>query len=386
MTDMGKNPGPRSRTDSGRYKGEEDRVEAALRSPVDGIFLSRQEWDGLAEKLHDPFFQSVHEDNLRALEAFEERHREAARLESQRAPESPETRQLPLSVRPIRYRLVRNAVAWRLTQEPRFLENALNTLESACTCPMWQPDSSPEHYPLEADLRTGELMYDLVFALDCLGPAMPQALQDLVRETLATRGLGAYLRGIEKRNWWMECDFNWNSALHGNAGLAALALRRTHPELARRALRESLRGLPFMIRAFPSGGGWIEGVMYADTAIGHLLDFAMPFYRLTGDDLGLLTNRNLHDTIAFQSFMRGGDGQALNFSDCNVGGREWGLAQHFWLADKIGRPDLAWPPAQRRGGSLNTGGIFQSVDAFWFPALPGDARARRARPAPLPGD
>jgi hypothetical protein len=324
------------------------------------------EWERLGEKLRDPFFRRLHEDNLGALEMLR-LHSNPADLSDVPAHfDKPDVRRFRGSVRPFRYRIERNAVAWHLTKEARYLDEALQTVEAVCDSPRWEPNPASFTFPMDADLGTGEMMFDLVFALDSLGPQMLPALRERVVETLVTRGLGAYLRGIENRNWWIECDFNWNSALHGNAGLAALALRDSHPELSQHVLRETLRGLPFMIAAFPEGGGWIEGVMYADTAIGHLLDFVAPYHHLTGDDLGLLSNEKFHDTIAFLAYMRAGDGHPFNFSDCNEPTREWGLAQHFWVADKLGRPDLAWPAEHRQRNPMATHGIFQNVEAFWF--------------------
>ena len=168
------------------------------------------------------------------------------------------------------------------------------------------------------------------------------------------------------QDWWVRCDFNWNSALHGNAGLAALVIRDVDPALADRVLDEVLQGLPYMIDAFYPDGGWIEGVMYFNTAIGHLTDFAVPYYRLTGDDMGLLSNAAIHDTITWKLHMWGGDGRVLNFSDVSEFVGRLGLPQLYWWAQALERPDWTGDNDRRVASARGSAGLFHDVESFWF--------------------
>jgi hypothetical protein len=121
-----------------------------------------------------------------------------------------------------------------------------------------------------------------------------------------------------------------------------------------------------MIRSFYPGGGYIEGVMYQGTAIGHLTDFIVPYYKLTGEDLGLLTNDDFHKTIGFWMPMFAPDGYAYNFSDLSEKGSIYGIAHGFWWADQLQQPEWAWDQEQRTSQKIGAGGLFHDVEAFWY--------------------
>jgi len=319
----------------------------ALQFPT--FFLDRGEWEGLSEKLEDPFFERLHENNLRVLE----------RLESE------EDRRV--GSRTLKNRLLRGTVAWYLTRRQRHLDLALAALETCCSRrDLWWVTDESVQMIRAANLSTGEMLYNVAFAYDALHPYLSDDQKRMCLDALINEGLAAYLKGLELHDWWEKCDFNWNSALHANAGLAALAIRDEDRELSDRVLREALTGLPYMIDAFYEDGGWIEGVMYFGTAIGHLTDFVAPYYRLTGDDLGLLSNRAVHDTITWRMYMWGGDGRCYNFSDVSefYGGR--GLSQIYWWARMLDRPDWTYENDHGLDGRSRGAGLFHDIDSFWY--------------------
>lgn len=322
------------------------------------LFLSGQEWERLAERIEDPFFARLHESNLRVLDAM------AAESETPADHRLPGQQPLTSS-RGLKNRLLRQIVAWYITRREDYLEAARRTLQAACDSWAWWAPGSETGGIRCAGLHTGELMHVVSFGHDALYPYLDDDLRRHCMSALIDKGLAAYLAGIEVEDWWVKCDFNWNSALHGNAGLAALAIRQADPHLSEQALKLAVDGLPHLIKSFLPGGGYIEGVMYLGTAVGHLTDFVAPLYRLTGDDLGLTDNRDLEDTLTFQAHMCGGDGRTYNISDVNEG--QAALLPHvFWWARRFGRPDLTWVhenwwrPAGRRSG------LFHDIESFWY--------------------
>lgn len=312
------------------------------------LFMDADGWESLADKLEDPFFAHLHEHNLAAL---------AELLESEPR----------IHARAFKNRLQRAVVAWYITREDRYLTLAQETLELCCDhTELWWFDGDYVEGLRAADLSTGEMLYNVAFAYDALYPYLPEPLKQRCVDVLIHEGLAAYLRGIELRDWWVACDFNWNSALHGNAGLAALVIRPDDPALSDRVLGEVLRGLPHMIDAFYEDGGYIEGVMYFNTAIGHLTDFAVPYRRFTGDDLGLLENRAIADSITWKLYMWGGDGRVLNFSDVSEFVGQLGLPQLYWWAQALDRPDWTWDNDRRVASSRGSAGLFHDVESFWY--------------------
>ena len=313
------------------------------------LYLDQEQWMNLSESLDDPYFNNIHKRNLQALEELGQRQ-----VTSQ------------TSVRELKKRIERSTVAWYITGDSVYLEMAKAALQVSCQSGYWSVEPPGENHINAADLRTGELLYNVSFGYDALFPYLDDPLKHECLEALIEKGLQAYLTGHARKDWWVDCDFNWNSALHGNAGIAAMVIRNADPELSDYVLDLATRGLPHMIESFYPGGGYIEGVMYQGTAIGHLTDFVVPYYKLTGDDLGLLENEDFHNTLTFWIPMFAPDGRAYNFSDCSERGSMYGIAQGFWWAQQLNRPEWTWDQERRTSTRAGRGGLFHDVEAFWY--------------------
>ncbi len=326
------------------------------------LFLSRDEWEKLSERLEDPFFRRVFDNCLEALRLLDEQKgrdiTDVPRVLGTSAPH----RVSPARV--LKNRLQRSAVAWYVTKEQRHLDFAAETLEYACLKMEWR--IKPWRGLRAADLHTGDLLYVAAFGLDVLGPYLSVAQEEVLVAALRDKGLAAYLDGVRLHDWWRHADFNWGTALHGNAGMAALAIQPYEPELAERVLAEAKDGIRYAIENFPAGGGWIEGIMYQSTTVGHLTDFVVPLYRLRGDDLGLLTNPNFHDSLTYRIYMTGGDGRPLNFSNSNERSLEWPLPHAYWWAQELARPDWAYFEDLHPKDWRDVHGLFHDTETFWY--------------------
>lgn len=330
-----------------------------------GLFLSPAEWTRLKDKLQDPFFTMLHERSVALLQELLSNPGEARGL----------------SAREYKGIVQRAAVAWHVTGEEGYRDLAIGALMDACET-SWAPSGRHRACGIHhADLGTGEFMHVVAFGYDALFESLSEQHRKTCVDALAQNGLARYLAGIRNEDWWVRCNFNWNSALHGNAGIAALALREHAPALSETALDQARNGLRYMMDAYYEGGGWTEGLMYFGTATGHLTDFAYALHRTTGDDFGVLSNRALHDSIDFAVAMHGGDGRPYNFSDCPEDRTGWSRPFVFWYADHLKRSD--WTEDQqrklesRRHEHLRT--LFSDIDCFWFrkanqPALPRERK------------
>ena len=57
--------------------------------------------------------------------------------------------------------------------------------------------------------------------------------------------------------------------------------------------------------------------------------------------------------------------RAYNFSDCNERGL-YGIAQGFWWAGQLNRPEWAWDQERRTSTGIGRGGLFHDVESFWY--------------------
>ncbi len=338
------------------------------------LFLDADAWADLPAKLMDPVHARIAEANRRALAAVAGIPRKN-RLDLPPRLDRPEEPPFSWWERTCRMLLERRTVAWRLGDAAQLAE-ALADVEELAAREDWQPHD-PGGHRLHADLKTGDLAYCCAFALDCL-PLSP-VLRKAVIARLKADVLAPYLTGIAEGDWWRRAEFNWGPALHGNCGLAALAIRDEEPELSRQVLKEARTGVQWCLDGYRAGGGWVEGMMYHTGHLAQLTDFAAAYLRVTGDDLGVLACGPVAETLETRMAMRLPDGLPANFSGCNDYTLEWFLPQAWWWADRLGRPQWTAFEDSLIKPWYDNHGLFHDVEAFWH--RPAGAPAR---PAPVP--
>ncbi len=314
------------------------------------LYLTQEEWAALKNKLDDPFFTKVFANITEALERMMKEKEEKGKLWG--------------GHRAFKTVIQFSAVAWHITGEKKYLEFGLWGLDQVLDRE-WKP--THVNGIRGADLSTGELMYSCAFGFDAFWSVLSDEKKASCIENLIENGLNRYFAGIEKGDWWRVCDFNWNSALHGNAGVAAYAIRDHAPDISKKALEQALYGLPFMIDGCFEGGGWTEGLMYFGTAFGHLIDFIYLYDRFEGKDLGVVEDQNLQDTIDFVFNMHGHDGRPYNISDMFADGFLWSRPQAYWYADRCKRDDwTGWLEKAMLGRKDMGHWLFTDVDSFWY--------------------
>ena len=332
------------------------------------LYLEKARWEDLSSYLEDPYFKDVHERNLLALQELARGRKIVQGMDLQSL--------IPFRtrVRTLKSWIEWSTVAWYITGESIYVDIAKRALKVACNIDNWGVTTIGKFNLNSANLGTGELMYIVSFGYDALFPYLDEAQKRECLKALIEKGLRTYLEGLLHHDWWEKCDFNWNSALHGNAGIAAMVIRDTNPELSDYILKRVTEALPYMIKAFYPGGGYIEGVMYQGTAIGHLTDFIEPYYKLTGKDLGLMENEDFHNTLSFWIPMFAPDGRAYNFSDCQELSTLYGISQGFWWAHELDHPEWAWDQERRTSKKPGDGSLFWDVESFWYREVNQESR------------
>jgi hypothetical protein len=324
------------------------------------LYLSQIQWESLSEYLDDPYFRGIHERNLKALKEL------GADQFNKENPDFGLLVDATTNPRALKKWIERATVAWYITKDEKYLEMATAALSAACQSEEWIIEIPGDYHINGGNLPTAELTYIIAFGYDALFNKLDDTQKHECTKALIEKGIRTYLKGHLYNDWWVHCDFNWNSALHGNAGIAAMVIRNVNPELSDYVLKLVNKGLPYMIQSFYPDGGYIEGLMYQGTAIGHLTDFVVPYYKLTGQDLGLLQNTDFHETISFWIPMFAPDGYAYNFSDLSEKGSKYGIAHVFWWADQLNRTDWTWDQERRTSQKIGAGGLFHDVESFWY--------------------
>lgn len=285
-----------------------------------------------------------------------------------------------LSYRVLKGRLLRAAVAFHASGDERAWAFASETIDFLLRPECWELHSLGCRLRF-FDLKRGDLIYCVVFALEAFSSKLDSGRRNRLIELLIKEGMGAYLKGWESREWWREATFNWGTATHGNAGLGALALAEIDPSLSRNVLAHVREGLRLVIDNLPQDGWWTEGAMYHTTTLGHLSDFVIALHGIEGDDLGLSENPRWIEALESRPYCLAPDGRLFNFSNCPTKTTEWYLPHAYWWAERLNRPEwIAFEDSICKPWSHTTG-VFYDIEAFLFrPAHPQPT----PRPAILP--
>lgn len=344
---------------------EEHLESLQVHSPC--FFLPQQEWERLADKLEDPFFAELHQNNLKAIDALENSYANSDITDMPAwldITDKTRAERAASKTRLLKARICRGVAAWYVTDEEKYFDFCIQTMDACCTSDQWFCDAGDRGLH-GADLHTGDLLFTLSFAVDALWQHLDQQQRTRYLDCLLEKGIAAYLKGVREKDWWVTNLYNWNPSLHANAALAALLLMNHHQETARQVLRHAFRGLGLHLAIYCSGGGYTEGPMYQATAIGHLSDFAIAWNNLTGDDLGLSQHQAFKETLRIWNYLVGGDGRVLNFSNCSEFGCQYGLTQVFWWARHLTMPEIHDHQMRFLEPWQDVCGLFHDVECFW---------------------
>jgi hypothetical protein len=327
------------------------------------LILDSAGWEGLGDRLRDPFLARIAATNRQALDALRPMPR--GRVLPRRL-DDPSSAVIAVPTRVDKIRLARGAVAWWLERRRDDADDLVATVDHLLADDWGVDPSSLGNGLKRFDLRTGEIAWNAAFACDVLAEVIGPDRVARLQRRLAEELLPSYLAGVAEQEWWSACDFNWACGTHAQAGFAALAIAEDHPAIAARALAAARTGLVPLVEAFPAGGAWVEGMMYQTTTLAHLMDFAAALWRCTGDDLGLAGLPAFGDCLRHRQEQLGGDGRPFNFSNCNEHSLEWWLPQAYWWARRSADPALTAFADRTVKPWWDMCGLFHDVESMWY--------------------
>ena len=129
------------------------------------------------------------------------------------------------------YRLSHLAMAYRLTDERKYLERGERELKAVCAFSDW----NPSHF-----LDVGEMTLAVAIGYDWLYDGLSDASRKEIAAGLNRLGLQV---GLQPHGW-KKMTNNWGQVCRGGLIGAALALGDIHPEDAANMLEECVKGLP----------------------------------------------------------------------------------------------------------------------------------------------
>jgi hypothetical protein len=240
-------------------------------------------------------------------------------------------------------------MAYRLTNDAKYLDRLWQELEDAANFKDW----NPSHF-----LDTAEMTHAFAIAYDWHYNAWTPQQRATLRTAMIEKGLKPALAGYRSGAWWTKAHHNWNQVCNGGIGIGALALADEEPQLCGEILQNAIKLLPLAMKEFAPDGAWSEGPGYWDYATAYNVMILAALQTALGTDYGLGDIPGFSQTALFPVYMSGPIGLVFNYADS--GDRAPGAPQMYWLANRYKQP-LAIQFADRYAGP-------NAYSLLWRPA------------------
>ncbi len=272
------------------------------------------------------------------------------------------------------------AMAFRLTGDARFADNAKRVMLDAAAFPDW----NPSHF-----LDVAEMATALGLGYDWLYDQLTEPERTTIKRALLDKALAyskyAYARADPERISFPfvkgNLTNNWNQVCNGGFLVAALALAEDEPEIVRQVVAGLRDTLPHAMAAYEPDGAYPEGPVYWGYGTRYNVLILAALESALGDDFGLGALSAFDRTALFRVQVQSPTGLSFNFADGRPGmGADPGLT---WLGQRYGHPAAVARSRRLLADALErdtgSGDRFLALHAVWFPEEPAEF-------APLPLD
>ncbi len=207
----------------------------------------------------------------------------------------------------------------------RFLPAIERTLNELASQPTWtwaahdknQRNVRDRNY--EVDLLSADTAHELAQALYMLGDTLSP---DVRRKTLAELDARVFsplrksFAGMNKDNWWLHADHNWNAVCLKGSVAAALAVL---PDRQDRALFAAAgeHHIRYYLTGFPTDGYSLEGPGYWNYGFSHFVELREVLMQVTGGKLDLFTDLRVRAVTLYAARIEMLPGNIAAFSDAS---------------------------------------------------------------------
>jgi len=283
------------------------------------------------------------------------------------------------------------ALAYRLTDQPGYLDQARRWIAAAVSYPHWGRAHLPDH-----DLDAGWLLHGLALAYDWLGDALPEPERTALRDKLILQGDRMYQYAVQTEGSWWSSSYwqNHNWICYAGLTTAGYALRHEHPpawQWTERA-RHNFRAVAELL---PADGSGSEGVVY--------WRYGVPWLAVAFD---LISDQDGEDLFQACAFLRHtffyrlhqsapGWEHIVDHGDCHDRRSGHSLALYHKLAGEYRIPQAQWLAERVRTGFLgrewHESGVKPGVRAdgylelLWYdPTVPSESPEQQPTSAYFP--
>jgi len=240
-------------------------------------------------------------------------------------------RRLLMQTRASLGRIVYCAMAYRLTNDEKYLARAEKEMLAAAALPDW----NPSHFLDAAEMAAG-----LAIGYDWLYDKLTPETRAVLRSAMIEKAIDPSTE-MKPATGWISGRNNWNPVCHGGLTLAALAMAEDEPELAEKVIARAVENVPIAMKAsYDPQGVYPEGPTYWDYGTSYNVLLIAALDSALGRDFGLSNLPGFDKTVLYHLMVLGPDGNFFQYYDC---GRRLSLTEApYWFARRFDDPVMAW--------------------------------------------
>ena len=273
--------------------------------------------------------------------------------------------------------LINLSVAYRLTKDKKYSNEAIREMLEAANLPDWNQDSY---------LSTAELTAGMALGYDWLYDVIPPSSRKIIKSALVNKSLdykmkmGSNPLQANPPSWYQNTTTiedspvhrtnNWNQVCNSGLLLGALAIADEEPVLARKIIKGVLapNSLPLGMKAYAAEGSYPEGPGYWTYGTDYNVLGIAALQSALGTDYGLSNQPGFNKTALFNlyvNFPAPGHNRVFSYADSDESQFPDDPAE-TWLIKRFNLPGIL---ASRKPGSLlnsSPNNYFYGLHALWM--------------------
>lgn len=264
------------------------------------------------------------------------------------------------------------ALAYRLSDDPAYLETLRKWLKVVISYPHWGKKRKPDH-----DLDAAWNLFGWSLAYDWIGNDLSAADQHALKGKLLLQGQRMYDYALETENvyWGSSYWQNHNWICYTGLAAAAYALKNQYPETIQWA-QSALENFNTVYSVLSEDGSNSEGVVYWCYGVLWLMIYAD--LAAQNEDVHFYNTPYLQNTFYFRLYLSGPNlVDTANFGDCHDRRSAHSRAMYYWFARHHQNGHAQWLAdhfdetgewdREAREGMLKPGLLPQAfLDFLWF--------------------
>jgi hypothetical protein len=258
------------------------------------------------------------------------------------------------------------SLAYRVFEEDKYSDKAIDMMMHVCTYPDWNPQYFLDVAEMTAALAIG---YDWNFYH--LNLREKETIRNKIVENGLQPGLDVYNNQEGKPHVWFKMDNHWNQVCAGGLILGALAVGEDFPDLKNSIIYQAIKNLVSTIEYYEPDGAWFEGPGPAHYANTYLAMAISAMQSALEHDFGLADRPGFNKASTFYVNTVSPAGYVFNFAETET--HEPPVpAVLFWFSKRYGQRDVSGYYKSLLTGNLTPGSTESNKnrDHFFYLSLP----------------